>query len=230
MKQILIIILLFLSVSACKKKKDPQPSLAPDKAVLVSPAANEACTEGTVLSATTSSVTLKWNASANTESYEVHIKNLLSGAMITQTTTATQLSVTLASNTPYSWFVISKSAASTAVGTSDIWKFYSAGQVTASYAPFPPDNLVPAMRQAVTAVNGKINLSWSAEDADNDLAGYDVFLGTNSTTIPLLQANIATKKLDDVSVTANTTYYWKVVAKDAKGNTSESAVYILKVN
>lgn len=227
MKQ-LILAILCLTLFACKKGKKVQP--APQQAVLVSPAANEACTQGTIVSSTISTVTLKWNAAANADLYKVNITNLLTQAVTKQTTTATQLAVNLSSNTPFSWYVISKSESSTEVGTSETRKFYNAGEATAYFAPFPPDNLMPTMRQSVTAVNGKVNLSWTADDADNDLSAYDVYLGTTSTNIPLLQANITLKKLDDVTVTANTSYYWKVVAKDAKGNTAESTVNIFKVN
>jgi hypothetical protein len=227
MKQ-LIIAILCLTLFACKKGKKVQP--APEQAVLVSPAANEACTQGTIVSSSISTVTLKWNAAANADLYEVNIKNLLTQAVTKQTTTATQLAVNLSSNTPFSWNVVSKSESSTEVGTSETRKFYNAGEATAYFAPFPPDNLVPTMRQAVTAVNGKVNLSWTADDADNDLSAYDVYLGTTSTNMPLLQANIIQKKLDDVTVVSNTSYYWKVIAKDVKGNTAESAVSIFKVN
>lgn len=227
MKQ-LILAILCLTLFACKKGKKVQP--VPQQAVLVSPAANEACTQGTIVSSTISTVTLKWNAAANADLYEVNIKNLLSQAVIKQTTATTQVVVNLSSNTPFSWYVVSKSEYSAEVSTSETRKFYNAGEATAYFAPFPPDNLMPTMRQAVTAVNGKVNLSWTADDADNDLSAYDVYLGTTSSNIPLLQANISLKKLDDVTVTANTSYYWKVVAKDAKGNTAESAVSIFKVN
>jgi hypothetical protein len=227
MKQ-LILAILCLTLFACKKGKKVQP--APEQAVLVSPAANEACAQGTIVSSTISTVTLKWNAAANADLYEVNIKNLLTQVVSKQTTSATQLVVNLNSNTPFSWNVVSKSESSTEIGTSETRKFYNAGQAIAYFAPFPPDNLVPAMRQAVTAVNGKINLSWTADDADSDLSAYDVYLGTTSTNIPLLQANITEKKLDDVTVTANASYYWKVVAKDVKGNTAESTVNMFKVN
>lgn len=226
MKQ-LIIAILCISLFACKKGKKVPP--VPAVAVLVSPAANEACTKGTIISPTVSSVTLKWNAAANADSYEIVVKNLLTQAETKQTTTATELVLNLNSNTPFSWKVVSKSGASAEVSTSETRKFYNAGQAVTYMAPFPPDNLAPAMRQAVTAVNGKINLTWTADDSDNDLSSYDIYLSTASTPA-LLQAGVTEKKLDNVTVTAGTTYYWKVVAKDAKGNTSESMVNMFKVN
>lgn len=229
MKQIAII-LIFLSVLSCKKNKTPQPIIAPAQAVLVLPASNETCTQGRVISAGQSAVTLKWNVSANTDNYDITIKNLLNGELITKSASTNELEVTISRNTPYSWYVVSKSSATTETAKSETWKFYNAGEASVSYAPFPAENLKPTMRQAVTAVNSKVNLSWDAQDVDNDLSGYDVYLGTSSSSLPLLQANITAKKLDDVTVTANTTYYWKVVAKDSKQHSSVSDVHIFKVN
>ena len=120
MKQ-LIIAILCISLFACKKDKKNPP--VPQQAVLISPAANEACTQGTIISPTISSVTLKWNTAANADKYEVIIKNLLTQAETKQTATATELVVNLASNTPFSWKVISMSAASAEVSTSETRKF-----------------------------------------------------------------------------------------------------------
>lgn len=230
MKALIIVIVVCFTLFACKKGKKDQPAPAPLQAMLVSPGANEACTEVVIVSPAFNAVTLKWEASANTDSYEVVIKNLLTQALTTQTSVSTQAVINLASNTPFSWYVVSKSGASTKTTNSETRKFYNPGQAAAFYAPFPPERLIPAMRQTVVPVNGTVSLAWSAEDADGDLAGYDVYLGTSGTNILLLQTNITAKKLDGVVVTANTTYYWKVVAKDAKANTAESAVYIFKVN
>jgi hypothetical protein len=36
--------------------------------------------------------------------------------------------------------------------------------------------------------------------------------------------------LSDVSVSSSTTYYWKVITRDSKGNTSESEVGQFRVN
>lgn len=225
----LIIIMACFSLLACKKSKKTPP--APQQAVLVSPAANEACTNGTIVSPTISSVTLKWNAAANADSYEVSVKNLISQAVTKHSTNGTELVLNLSSNTPFSWQVISKSVSSTAVGTSETRKFYNAGQAASFFAPFPPDNLMPAIGQTVNATNGTINLSWTAEDADNDLSSYDVyFRQKDQGELVLLQGNITAKKLDNVPVTANTTYRWKVVARDAKGNTAESQIIEFRVN
>ena len=172
----------------------------------------------------------KWNKSENTDSYELVLKNLESGTSTTHSAgAANQLVLTLSRNTPYSWHVISKLAASTTPAQSDTWRFYNAGPATSTYAPFPADALAPVMGANVSATAGKITLSWTGSDADNDIASYDVYLGTTNTPA-ILSSNVTASPLANVTVTANTTYYWKVVTKDSKGNTSDSGVYQFKVN
>ena len=229
MKKIILAIAILFTLSACKKNK-PQVVLPPAKAVLVLPAANEACTEGTVISSTQSTVLFKWNAAENANNYVLTIKNLLSGVSTPHTTSATQLGVTLDRNKPYSWSVESKSSASVEISKSDVWKFYNAGPASLSYAPFPAEAVSPEYGKQVNAVNTKIVLDWSAEDVDSDLQSYDVYLGTSAASLTLLQANVSTSILNDVTVTGDTAYYWKVISKDAAGNTSDSGLFFFRVN
>jgi len=51
---------------------------------------------------------------------------------------------------------------------------------------------------------------------------------TNSPSV--LQSNLTTSVLNNVTVNSAVTYYWKVVTKDLKGNTSDSGVYSFTVN
>ncbi len=209
---------------------EPEPTPAtPAKAFLITPTKNELCTQGVVTSATLSTVTLKWSEAANTESYQVDLKNLETGALTSQTVNTNSLDVQLARNTPYSWSVISKSTKSATTSQSETWRFYNSGPATTNYAPFPAELVSPTIEGVVTATNGKISLTWNGQDVDNDIATYDVYLGT-TTTLTILKAGLTTSTLTDVAVTGNTYYYWKVVTKDSKGNTSDSGTYRFKVN
>jgi hypothetical protein len=218
----------FIIMSAsCKKGGGSAPD--PGKAALSFPAQNSACTTGIILNNTQSSVAFTWAASDNTDSYEINIKNLLTNVVTTQTVSINQVAVTLLRNTPYSWYVVSKSGSSGTTTKSDIWKFYNAGLGTVSHPPFPADVVSPAFGSNITASAGTINLSWLGSDVDNDIAGYDVYFGT-STTPPLSQSNITNMFLNGITVTSGTTYYWKVVTKDALGNTADSGLFQFKVN
>ena len=230
MKRLLVV--LIISTLACKKGSSPGPKETPGpaKAVLVAPAADASCNDGQVVSATVSRVSFRWNAAENAESYVVNVKNLLTNTSTTHETSATQLSVNLNRSTPYSWYVVSKSSKVSATAESSVWKFYNAGEGTVFYSPYPAFNLIPAMGQSVGSVTGKITLSWTGEDVDNDIQSYDVYLGSSSSNLTKIKEGITVTTVSDVAVTQGTKYYWKVLTKDAQGNTSSSELHNFTVN
>jgi len=227
-KQIIITLIAVTTlIAGCSKKNNTNGAPDPQPAALTFPAQNSACTTGTVISTTQSTINFTWNSAGNTDSYEIDIKNLLTGTLTTQTTFTNQLSVSLNRDTPYSWYVVSKSNSSTTTAKSDVWKFYNAGVGTVSHPPFPADNLSPGFGQSVTA--GTVNLTWTASDPDNDIASYDVYFGSTATPASYKTA-ITDKFVNGIAVTPGTTYYWKVITKDAAGNTSDSGTFQFKVN
>lgn len=232
MKKLIHIIIAACLLAGCGSKKNDSdnsaPSLPPATAVLVFPAQNSLCVSGNVISVAQSSVTFKWSAADNAESYDISIRNLLTSVVATQNVNQAQATVTLSRNVPYSWFIISRSSKNTAIATSDVWKFYNSGAGVTAYAPFPADNLSPSLGQNVTATNGKITLTWAGSDIDNDIAGYDVYLGTTSS--PSLYKKDITGNSLDVAVNTTTKYYWKVITKDMAGNTSESNLIQFSIN
>jgi len=234
MRKGIVLLVLVMIVAGCKKKSTPAPSPAPDytpaKTLLIFPVKDEACITGTSVSSTTSSVVFSWNSAINAETYEVNIKNLTTGVYMSAVMTSnTQMTITLLKNTPYSWYITSKSSKTNTTTQSDVWKFYNSGPGVVSHPPFPADLLAPTFGQNIVAVSGKITLSWSASDVDNDIVSYDVYFGNNSSP-PLLQSGVATSTLSNVSVISNAPYYWKIVTMDSQGNTSFSAIYQFSVN
>ncbi|WP_379087347.1 hypothetical protein [Pedobacter sp. UC225_65] len=227
MKKYLFICLLCLVVIGCEKT--PKVIDPPTKAVLALPNNNETCISGTIISPTLSSISFKWTASQNAESYVLTIKNLESGSIITQTTTTTEIPVTLSRNTPYSWSVTAKSSRTSTTAQSEVWKFYNAGEALSFYTPFPAEMASPTMGQRITPTAGKITLQWVGSDVDNDIVNYDIYLGTNANPT-LLKSNQVDHALADVAVNAGTTYYWKVITRDSKGNTSDSGIHIFYTN
>ncbi len=230
MKRLLLIVMTaFLAGCAAKGDQDEEIAPPPAKAVLIAPAQNELCTQGTVVSATESTVILQWNAAANAQGYEVFIKDLEAGTTTSKITTATQLLLNLKRNTPYSWYVKSGTSLSTATAQSDTWKFYNAGPAAVNYAPFPADLIAPALGQSITAVGGKIAISWAGTDVDSDIENYDVYF-SDLPTPALLSSGVISNSLTDLSVVSGKQYYWKIVTKDKEGNKSESDVYNFRVN
>lgn len=221
MKRIIYLAALVLLISACSKKGGSGP--VPGKAGLVAPLKDLICNNGTVVSATESSVAFSWNAAANATGYDLTIKNLLTQTEAVQTTTSTNATVTLKRNTPYSWHVTAKSSKNTTVTESDIWKFYNAGAGATTYAPFPADLLTPGFGDIISPANGKINITWKGAAVDNNIVGYIVYFGPSSNPA-IFRERTTDSFVNDITVSANTTYYWHVVTIDANSNISDSGI------
>jgi uncharacterized protein (TIGR02145 family) len=88
-------------------------------------------------------------------------------------------------------------------------------------APVPPSDPNPADG----AINQSINtvLSWSCADPDNDPLTYDVYFGS----MPPLQVTTGqtATQFDPGILNYTLTYYWKIVAHDNHGNSTEGPVW-----
>ncbi|HEY4149248.1 MAG TPA: hypothetical protein VGM41_09980 [Chitinophagaceae bacterium] len=227
-KQIVLLVSGILILTGCGGAGKSDPTPPPQKATLVSPALNELCNQGIQTAAGESRVTFKWNTAVNADSYELTITNLLSNAVMSQLTSGTELVITLAENTPYSWSVISKSVKTPETAAADTWKFYNSGPGTVNYAPFPANLVSPALNESVNSLNGGTTLSWDGSDVDHDALTYDLYFGTSSKPT-LLEKGITASKYD-VIISSGTTYFWKVVTIDVHGNSSESSISKFEVN
>jgi len=198
----------------------------PTAASLISPINNTECLTATSVSATESNVTFEWNPADNADTYSIYVKNLKTQTQLQYNAGVnTSMIIKLLKGVPYSWYVTSKSNATSETGTSAVWKFYNAGDGIISYIPFPADLVAPAMSSTVEGPT--INLQWNGEDIDNDIVEYKVYMDTNNNPTTL-KGTVTTEFLNQVSVTAGTSYYWKVVTKDGAGNTATSPVFQFK--
>jgi hypothetical protein len=223
-----MILLLAVLITSCGGKHNDPVVNNPTASLLIFPDKDAACIVGTNVSATQSTVSFKWQSAATADSYDITIKDLVSGNTVTKSSAGAQLDVALALNTPYSWFVTSKVNGNNNTVKSDTWRFYNSGPGVSTYAPFPAEIVSPTIEQKINAVSGNVTLSWSGKDIDNDIVDYDVYLGTS--VIPaLLKANVNDSKLA-VPVTSKKTYYWKIITRDSKNNTSDSGVFQFSVN
>jgi len=229
-KKFFYISLTLLLMACGGKKSDPAPPANPAAAYLLTPQQNSLCITGMIISDSLSTVSFNWQASANTNSYDIVLKNLLTSTIITESTSATQLDITLSRNTPYSWYIISRSTSVNVTAESDTWKFYNSGAGVVTYAPFPAEITAPTSGENVNAVSGKINLTWVGNAVDRKtILNYDIYFGT--TTSPALLKGATTDSfMDGVSVSSGTSYYWKVITRDISGDTSDSGLYQFTVN
>lgn len=208
----------------CKKNKGSEQAGQPPKSVtLILPKSNEICALGPI-EADKSKISFSWSKDENSDKYEVIVKDLKSGNSNTYETTDLKLDISLPVNTPFSWYVRSKSSKNSGSSQSAIWKFYTSGPGIVSFAPFPADKLVPTLKQDVTAVNGKVTLSWVGSHVDNNIQGYDIYLSENMNSLALIKENQISSPLS-IDVTTKKTYFWKVITKDKNGNQSDSGLY-----
>ena len=203
----------------------------PGKSTLIDPANNTACETGTSVSDTQSEVTFTWNVSAKTSSYDLRITNLNTSVTVNKTgITTTTTKATLDKGLPYSWYITSKSTASTTTTKSDTWKFYLAGTGVVNYAPFPADLKTPASGSTVTRDgDGKVAFTWDGSDPDTgDTLKYTLYVDKTDgkQTPPTAQTDL-TAKTASVALEAATTYYWRVKTSDGT-NSSYSIVYSFK--
>lgn len=197
----------------------PPPPPAPTVAVLKTPAQNSECLDG-------ENVEFSWNASQNTDSYTIVVKNLLTTAQISQTTTSTSVTIKLDVGQPYSWFITSSSSVSSLTASTTKWKFYLKGEPTSNYAPFPADLISPKSESNVNV--GNVKFEWKGSDVDeNDTLKFDLYVDTENPPTTRVKSNL-TSNSSNLNLETGT-YYWKVITKDDSGSNSDSGVSMFKV-
>lgn len=214
-----------LTFLGCGGKEGPK---APESSMLVFPLKDSECTTGVSLGNTRSEVEFQWQVSDNTESYQIRVTNLVTNVSQNMSTSATSIKLPLDKGAPYSWFVTSKNTSVTETATSEIWRFYNAGSQT-SYAPFPAEIIAPKSGASVLrSANNEVELNWSGADVDNDITGYEVYFSTNNPPETLIFSPLANDTDVNVTVAADTVYFWRVKTTDSEGNSSDSGVYQFK--
>jgi uncharacterized protein (TIGR02145 family) len=92
-------------------------------------------------------------------------------------------------------------------------------------------NQAPAIPSAPSPSNGAtdiantMTISWTCTDPESDPLTYDFYFGTTATLNTITETALTSPGLQRNNLSDNTTYYWKVVAKDNKGNSTTSPVW-----
>ena len=231
-------ILLLVVLTACGggsdepggSNPDPDPVIpAPSASTLVFPDNNSECTTGELVSDSRSRVLFQWTASENTDTYEVNLLNLSTSSSSKIISNTNSVNITLDRGTPYEWFVVSLANGTIETASSTTWRFYNEGPGIANYAPFPAVVVAPA-RGATIDSSGTVSLDWEGNDVDDDLVEFEVYFGTDAAAGTLVDTITASTL--DVNVTSGQgiVYYWKIISRDAAGNTSESDIFQFRVN
>ena len=230
-----IVLGVFLTLSGCSSEgssgpvpdPEPDPVADPVAATLVFPEDDTECNEGEVIDEEQSRVTFIWNESENTDSYELVLLDLGTDQEERYASSTDELGVTLSRATPYEWYVVSKAEGSNVTAESQRWRFYNEGPGVESHAPFPAEAVSPVRGSTVETTTGTVVLEWIASDVDDDIVGYEVFFGTDAD--PVSMGTTTESSMEVESVVSGTTYYWKVVTEDSKGNSSTSEVFEFKI-
>lgn len=205
------------------------PPAKPERVLLIYPQKDSECNTGVNIDDINSRVEFEWQASNNTDIYEIRVTNLNTSVTQTISTALLSAKLPLQKGAPYSWFVTSKNSEVPETATSEVWRFYNSGFVT-TYPPFPAEIISPKSGASVFMdINNEFTLEWSGADVDEDLLGYEVYFSTENppnTLVASLAMDTANYK---VSVLTNMVYYWRVISKDKAGNTSDSGIYEFKV-
>jgi len=200
----------------------------PKAASLVFPEDNTECNEGVIVSDEISRVTFRWNEAADTDSYQVNLRNINTNESSISIANTNQVDIAITRGAPYEWFVVSKATGTTATASSSSFKFYNQGPGIENYAPFPAEAVSPIRGADLTDTTGSVTLTWKGTDIDEDELSYEVFFGTSEAPTESLGTTI--EETMDVTVTAGgTVYYWRVITTDAQGNTSQSEIFEFKV-
>ena len=209
----------------------PTPQVpTPGKSSLSAPENNEVCYEGEEVDDRNSEVTFSWDASSDTDSYDLVINNQETSQSQTESgITSTSKAVILATDVSYSWKVVSKANDTSDTTESDTWQFYLAGDGQENYAPFPATILSPTSGAALDSNNGSITLSWEGNDPDEgDSLTYTIYLDEVDGLQDPIEEDSSETELE-VSVESGTTYYWRVKTSDGKSS-SFTLVYSFIVN
>ena len=227
MKNYFYLMIVILSISC---SKDPAEVSNPTSFELIAPANNETCLEGSIINDNQKEIVFQWGGSTNATSYSLDIINLTTNVGQTLQSNGTSLSVKLTSAEPYSWKVIASGEAGAKSASSELWKFFLAGDEVVNYAPFPPE-LISPRPSATIDVNSlnEIVLNWTCSDVDNDIVTFKVYLDTTDGSTLVRELDYVQNNTElGVDVINDGNYFWKVIAVDGEGNSSSSGVYSFK--
>ena len=215
--------LIIILAITCKK----EVIITPEPPLLIGPENNNSCTSETIISEGKSQVNFSWQAAFNADEYELIIRDIETNYDIQLTTFRTFTAVVLDRGKQYSWWVISKYNADQTLSKSRIWTFYLEGSQKSSHFPFPANLRNPKSNDQISLIDGKYVFRWETTDLDNDIIEYDLYLGTDPSEL-ILTAEKLSFNYVELSLNSNQFYYWKVITKDAEGNSSSSPVKSFK--
>jgi hypothetical protein len=173
--------------------------------------------------ATQGVVNFGWEEAQNTDSYEIFVRNSVTQTEQKKSADLTSTTFTLDRGVPYSWWVVSSSEASAVNTRSEVWTFYLEALQQQSFLPFSAQLNAPWDDQDIVLSSGYVNLQWTGSDLDDDIAYYQVYIGTDAAQMSLVQDNQITSSYSAL-LDVGQTYFWQIITIDQRGNKSQSAI------
>lgn len=126
---------------------------------------------------------------------------------------------TLLFDTLYYWRIIAwdNHSAST---TGPLWHFTTGTQP--NQPPYVPSAPSPVNDSMNISIN--VDVGWTGGDPDGDPVTYNVYFGTTSPP-PLVMSNQSALSYDPGTLSYNTLYYWRIVAWDNHGASTEGPLW-----
>ncbi|MBI5325845.1 MAG: carboxypeptidase-like regulatory domain-containing protein, partial [Ignavibacteriae bacterium] len=187
----------------------------PLKPVILSP------DEGTIING--NEVQLEWSCTDpdnDNLTYDILMDTIVVvGKLIYQNITPNKVVVkNLISGKTYYWKIIAKDKSDLS-SESNIYSFI----VIINHNPNEPVLLSPVDGAIISKTYSQLN--WSCYDPDNDNLTFDVYLDTNIFVEKIINTNITQTRITVNNLISGKTYYWKIIAKDNSGASSESDIY-----
>jgi hypothetical protein len=169
-------------------------------------------------SSVATSSALQCNAVTGATQYQIYMGTNPSSLSLFSTNTATgnvvlQPVYNLAPGATYYWQVVAINSATST--SSPIWSFTTVAPIV---VPAPPSNAWPASGSSSVATSLTLQCS-----AATGATQYQIYMGTNSSSLSLLSTAVATGNVVRQAVynlAPGTTYYWNVIAINGASSTS----------
>ena len=182
---------------------------------LLTPSDNQVCTE--------LPVALSWQSVPNATSYRLTVNKMENGTeslVSTFSTANTTYSLNnLEKGKLYKWKIETIGTQNSKI--SNVFQFQTESTAVINHAPFAPELVSPLMGSVIS----NNTVSWKCTEPDNEALTYDVYLGISAESTVLKKSGLTNTSFQFTGLSANTIYYWKIVAKDTHSNFSIGQVW-----
>ena len=171
-------------------------------------------------------VTLSWQCSdpdGDNLTYDVYLGTSDDPPKVSSNQSATTYNLSnLQYSTTYYWKIVAWDEHGEK-NESELWTFVTEAEPSENHPPDQPCN--PSPKNNETDVPVDVILSWQCSDPDGDNLTYDVYFGTGENQLKKVSGNQSSTTYKPSSLNYSTTYYWKIVAWDEHGESSEGPVW-----